>query len=281
MAGLVPPGTGVGGGVDRAITETGRLAWPRAGARRPLAARVAAGPCCGSAELTQLARSGFFANLLGSATGRLLGAVMLRSNPIDSYGSPGSESRFVLYVEGPSDCDILRSWSRLVSPGLSRAIGHSSVILGGRRPARAVEHFDRLLSDSGLARGVCVLDRDGHADVADDAPNGLQFFTWPRRHIESYLLIPTAMRRCMRMPAGDRRLAEVLGDLPVGAGEERLRDLDAKRLLAGKSAVARELGATLSATRIARCMGRHDLHADVLQLLGLLGTASQVQPRRA
>ena len=53
-----------------------------------------------------------------------------------------------------------------------------------------------------------------------------------------------------------------------------LRCLDAKRLLARKSALARELGAILSPARIARCMNRGDLHGDVLALLDRLETAA-------
>ncbi len=209
---------------------------------------------------------------------------MLRSNPCDTQRSPNQRSRFVLYVEGPSDSDILRSWARLLSPRLSKTVAETAVILGGRRPARAVAHFQEILGEARDARGICVLDRDGHDDTGElggGAPEGLEFYTWRRRHIESYLLVPTAMRRCMRMPPSDPRLAEMLFDLPLsegegeGAREEHLRELDAKRLLAQKSTLARELGTSLSPARIARCMSRSDLHEDVIDLMGRLGAASE------
>ena len=208
---------------------------------------------------------------------------MPRSNPFDSVGSRPSEgavgSRFVLYVEGPSDCHILRTWAGLVSPDLARRLSRNSVILGGRRPARAVEHFLALRTPAagatGSLRGICVLDRDGRAgDVAAEKPDGLEFFTWPRRHIESYLLVPSAMRRCMRMASQDLRVGELIGDLPRNGSEEALRNLDAKRLLADKSAQARELGALLSPASIAGCMNRSDLHGDVLALLERLKTVA-------
>ena len=211
------------------------------------------------------------------------GAAVLRSNPFDSVGSPSADSsvgsRFILYVEGPSDCYILRTWAGLVSRSLARQLSRSAVILGGRRPARAVEHFLELRAHgeeaAGPLRGICVLDRDGHVeDVAAGEPEGLEFFTWPRRHIESYLLVPVAMRRCMRMAPQDPRVGELLGDLPRNGSEQALRALDAKRLLAGKSALARELGASLSPARIARCMNRSDLHGDVLALLDRLETVA-------
>jgi len=120
-----------------------------------------------------------------------------------------------------------------------------------------------------------VLDRDGHRqDVADETPDGLDLFTWPRRHIESYLLVPSALRRCMGMSAGDPRLDDLFADVPNGVNEDALRDLDAKRLLAAKGTLAREMGSFLSPARIARCMRRSDLHPDVLDLLGRLEVAA-------
>ena len=205
-----------------------------------------------------------------------MGVMVLRSKPCGSR-RPGTSSgpaasRFVLYVEGPSDCHILRTWARLVSPSLARHLARNAVILGGRRPARAVAHFRGLNASGeesqGALRGICVLDRDDHAgEVSLGEPEGLEFFTWPRRHIESYLLVTVAMRRCMRMSPEDPRVGELLGDLPRQASEDVLRDLDAKRLLSSKSARARDLGAVLSPARIAGCMNRSDLHGDVLTLL--------------
>jgi hypothetical protein len=84
----------------------------------------------------------------------------------------------------------------------------------------------------------------------------------------------------MRMADDDPRLGGVLGDLPKVTRGEGLRDLDAKRLLADKSAVARELGAPLSPARIARCMRRDDLHPDVLDLLDRIGNAADLAPRQ-
>jgi hypothetical protein len=211
---------------------------------------------------------------------------VLRSNPCDlASAEPANArgSRFVLYVEGPSDCYILRTWAGLVSRPLARRLAQNAVILGGRRPARALQHFHELQRDRELEniRGVCVLDRDGeHGDVASETPpggerpEGLGFFTWPRRHIESYLLVPGAMRRSMRLRPEDPRLRDLLGDLPGDGSGEVLRSVDAKRLLAAKGALAREFGTLLSPARIARCMHRSDLHPDVVKLLTRLQDAA-------
>ena len=209
---------------------------------------------------------------------RTLELELLRSDPLRPVAAPG---RFVLYVEGPSDCDILRTWALLLSAALARAVADSSVILGGRRPVRAIEHFEALpcsASRSAAAgpRAVCVLDRDGiAAPVSRQAPPpGFEFFMWPRRQIESYLLVPTAIQRCMGLNRRDPRLRRRLGELlPEPSDEVALRDLDAKRLLAPKGALSREMGVPISPAGIARNMNRSDLHGDILGLLDRLRQA--------
>jgi hypothetical protein len=123
---------------------------------------------------------------------------------------------------------------------------------------------------------VCVLDGDGLADPVahEPLPPGFEFFTWPRRQIESYLLVPTAIRCCMRASAMDRRPARLLAELlPDPCDEQAMRDLDAKRLLDPKGSLARRLGVSISPAGIARQMNRSDLHPDVLCLLGRLRRA--------
>jgi len=182
---------------------------------------------------------------------------------------PSSRGRFVLYVEGPRDRDILRAWAFRLSPGLAGDIVSSSVILGGRQPDRAVEHFETVRASSSPARGVCVLDRDDEPSAfptADAAP-GLEFFTWSRRHIESYLLVPDAIRRALRHRGDDPRVSRALDrHLPPADDEEALRDIDAKRLLSAQGALARAVGRPLPPGRLAREMFVGELHADIRAL---------------
>jgi hypothetical protein len=178
--------------------------------------------------------------------------------------SPGG---FVLYVEGPRDRDLLRTWAQRVSPALARGIATSAVILGGRQPARAVAHFRELRERGEAARGLCVLDRDGEdrePRVAEPVP-GLAFFTWRRRHIESYLLVPDAIRRSARAPADVRAARSLRAVLPELDDEAVLEDVDAKRLLARHGPLEAILG-PLSPGRIARSMRVEELHADVREL---------------
>jgi hypothetical protein len=175
---------------------------------------------------------------------------------------------FVLYVEGPRDRDVLLAWAHRVHVPLGRALVNAAVILGGRQPERAVAHFRELRERRSEARGLCVLDRDGNGDAAPAGQPGLDFHVWRRRHIESYLLVPEAIRRSLRLPPHDRRVARALDRLLPEARDDRaLRALDAKRLLAPDGELARSLGLPVSPGRIARAMRADELDPEVHGLL--------------
>ena len=86
------------------------------------------------------------------------------------------------------------------------------MILGGRQPRRALEHFRSRGGTASGARAVCLLDRDDGVGRApsSEGENGLEFFTWSRRHIESYLLVPNALRRALCLDDGDSTLDRIL-----------------------------------------------------------------------
>jgi len=177
---------------------------------------------------------------------------------------------FIVYVEGARDGEILRGWSQKQSRGLSRALSEALVILGGRRPERARSHLDALREKNPDARGLCVLDRDGGA-VEVDARDGLEGFSWERRHIESYLLVPSAIRRSVRLDPKGAALMERLLEEHLSPEEPvRWEDFDAKRMLGPKGPFANALGRPLSAGRIARAMKRTELHPHAQSLLDRL-----------
>jgi hypothetical protein len=188
-------------------------------------------------------------------------------------GGAASPSRttatsLTLYVEGPRDRSILRAWAHRLMPRDAREVLGASVILGGRQPGRALEHFERHLAGVPGARALCVLDRDDGGGSPPDA-NGfdLEFFTWSRRHIESYLVVPAAIRRALGLPEHDRRIERAIErHLPDGTDESAWCELDAKRLLAPQGALPRALGRALPLARIARATHESELHPDVHSL---------------
>lgn len=172
----------------------------------------------------------------------------------------------MLYVEGPRDRDILRAWAWRSGSDLGRVLARCSVILGGRQPDRAVGHFRQVRAAEPEARGLCVLDRDheSRSTALPDPHPGLEFFVWSRRHIESYLLVPDAIRRSLRLRANDSRIARICETiLPARGEEDGFRTLDAKRLLGREGEIARAIGQPLRSGEIARAMRDSDLHPDI------------------
>lgn len=173
---------------------------------------------------------------------------------------------FVLYLEGAADRGILDGWCRRLLPALAGRLARSTVILGGKQPERAARHFRSLGGAANGRKAMCILDRDddGVAASYDGAEPGLDFFTWRRRHIESYLLVPSAIERALQLRDSDGRVERALRDyLPAHAGEDAYRTLNAKRLLAPGGPVARSLGRPLPLTKVARATRSSELHADV------------------
>lgn len=192
----------------------------------------------------------------------------------------------MLYVEGARDREILEGWARRVEPSLQRCIERSTVILGGRQPARAVRDFARRAGGSDGWRGLVVLDRDHHAHAGpdsalaaelglsgDDAP-GLELFVWSQRHIESYLLVPAAIRRLLGVADDDPRVEQALATTRAEEVRHDLQSangLHAKRVLGAGGALSEALGQELRAGAIARAMRREDLHDDVHDLFARIG----------
>ncbi|HKJ23763.1 MAG TPA: hypothetical protein VKB65_03010 [Myxococcota bacterium] len=169
---------------------------------------------------------------------------------------------------------MLRIWCERHQPGSVEIVGQA-VILGGRQPHRAVEHFRVVRDADPDARGLCVLDRDDAPapEPASDEP-GLELFTWGRRHLESYLLVAAALRRAGRDQKERFRLERFARDsLPPASDEPAWRRLDAKRLLERDGPLHRILGRPLPTGTIARSLRGDELHGDVLSLLGRLISA--------
>jgi hypothetical protein len=189
----------------------------------------------------------------------------MRAPRLVRVGTEQSGGAFSVYVEGARDRDVLAAWARRLSPPLARALEPACVILGGRQPARAAGLLARRRELHEDAAGLCVLDGDAIAAAPPPAVEGLEYFTWSRRHIESYLLVPAAIERAAR--SGDTRLRRLLeAELPDPGDEWALRSFDAKRFLGEKGALARLLGRPLSPGAIARAMRDEEIHGEVRTL---------------
>jgi hypothetical protein len=197
--------------------------------------------------------------LKANVSGRISPARLLRPTT--------REPRAFLYVEGPRDREIIEGWAHRTSRRLAECVRESTVILGGRQPARAREHLAEARAENAEARGLCVLDRDQeHAApaVPDAEQDGLELFVWSRRHIESYLIVPAALRRVLRDP-DPRALRALAAELPALDDERGWHELDAKRRLG-------TYGQRFPWGRVARSLREEELHLDVRDFLGRLAT---------
>ena len=129
------------------------------------------------------------------------------------------------------------------------------------------------------------MDRDHHEHEVPGAhfaanEAGLEVFVWGLRHIESYLLVPAALRRVLRVAKDDvrveRALADEVGRELIGSGADSLH---AKRILGAGGSLSEALGTELRAGDIARAMRPEDLHDDIRTLLTRIGNLSGVIPK--
>ena len=244
-----------------------------------------------------------------SSDGSGAGRVGRSARKSKANSAADASSRFVLYVEGPRDRDILGSWARRFESGLARCIESNTVILGGRQPARAVRDFQARGGEEAGWTGLIVLDRDDHTaeeavaltgsgraslggvglegspgtqpaspNTEVDALEGLELFVWGRRHIESYLLVPAAIRRVLKIATDDDRVDQALANLDRLASSQG--SVHAKRVLGTGGLLSEALGAELRSGEIARAMRREDFHPDVDALLGRIGTLAGVVTKR-
>jgi hypothetical protein len=200
---------------------------------------------------------------------------MRQYDPTRPPAAAGQGEGFVLYLEGAADRAIVGGWCKRLLPAWATSLTRSVVILGGRQPARAVEHFRSVGGSEAGRRALCVLDRDdGLSADPDSGESGLEFFTWGRRHIESYLLVPAAIRRGMGLSDTDGRVDRLLRKhIPPRGDDEAWRDLDAKRLLGRSGPLARSFGGPVPLARVARATREAELHEDVHACFSRLRTA--------
>ncbi len=191
---------------------------------------------------------------------------------------PDRRSNGLVFVEGPGDRAILEGWARSVSPRFERQVRAATRILGGRQPARARDQLRAAREADEKTRALCILDRDAAPEEIPEATPGLEVFTWGRRHIESYLLVPGAIRRALRRQDHDGDLVRFLrGEFPDPLDEGLHQSVHAKRLLGPRGPLAAALGRPVPVGRVARAMRPDEFHSDVHALLArlqdVLGTA--------
>ncbi|MCX7046611.1 MAG: AAA family ATPase [Candidatus Sumerlaeota bacterium] len=127
--------------------------------------------------------------------------------------SPG-----VLYLEGPTDFDLLQAWADVLRHPMKSWFADNPFwhCNQGRNPAEAKGHFFALQAIKPSLKGCLLLDGDNRQLQDHEVKaEGLIVARWKRYEIESYLLHPTALMRFVQSRAIP---------LAAAAAEEYLRD---------------------------------------------------------
>ncbi len=215
---------------------------------------------------------------------------------VDDTTTASLQSSFCLYVEGPRDLGLVETWAKTRGRALARWVAEETVILGGNQPQRALDDLMARRREAPGLRALCLLDRDGGESVLEEgAADGFDLFVWSRRHIESYLLVPAAIARCLRKPrrgsrtrradpgpkGGEPRSVEAFfaERVPPLADEHALRNFDAKALFGAHGELSSYLGQTVPSARVAKAMREAELHTDVHTLLDRLSAATGLEAR--
>lgn len=114
----------------------------------------------------------------------------LRDIPFHQY-MLAEQRGWVLYVEGPSDLDILRTFARLLKHPVEDALRDPFVRYVGNQPKKAEEHFYGLREGVPTLQGIALFDKIDYG--LKEQP--LREVMWKRREIENYFAFPQTLER--------------------------------------------------------------------------------------
>lgn len=100
---------------------------------------------------------------------------------------------WVLYLEGPSDLDMLRAYARKLDHEVCLHLQTPYVVYIGNQPTKARDHFYGLKEAVKNLRGVAIFDRLSGEKL--DRDGTLCEMMWNRREIENYLPLPEVLER--------------------------------------------------------------------------------------
>ena len=200
----------------------------------------------------------------------------------------------ILYVEGSSDIEILRLIAASMGKDDSLFDRIPYHVLGGRDPKSAREHYLGVRSFRDDCAGICLLDPDIDRPGLQEAvrhhrEEGLEFFIWQRRHLESYMLVPEAIARAANMGAMfENQIIEAFRDFlaarpravlfPENVEDYRklhldwMETFDAKRWIFSPypkdgGFIHIHAGGNITPQHVAQCMTSDEVHEDVARFI--------------
>lgn len=139
---------------------------------------------------------------------RLLKSLGILSNEdiIRAIDAPG-----ILYLEGPTDLEILRAWARVLEHPVLETLTTRlfwkptvSQMRPGAAGIKNSDHYEALQLVRGDLPGLELIDGDAHSGIqsTEITGQGLQRLRWQRYEIESYLFHPDALARFVEAIVG-------------------------------------------------------------------------------
>ena len=127
----------------------------------------------------------------------------------------------ILYVEGRTDLDILRAWSKALNhpaQELLRRVFWKPTVWeprSGGEGVKAQDHYDVLKMVRENLPGLVLIDGDAHPNIKSTpiTGKGIQRLRWNRYEIESYLLHPESLKRFVLLQVGEESAGPHLEDL--------------------------------------------------------------------
>jgi ABC-type lipoprotein export system ATPase subunit len=102
------------------------------------------------------------------------------------------QKKWILYVEGTTDADILKSFARVLQHPVLRVLEDAFIRTVGNLPGKVYEHFCALKEAVPELQGIAIFDQ-----LAKKEPGmrDLKILSWHRREIENYLPLPDTIYR--------------------------------------------------------------------------------------
>jgi len=128
------------------------------------------------------------------------------------------ETGWVLYMEGPTDLAVLRSFARTLGHPAAEALERPFVEYIFNQPSKGLAHFHGLREAKPDLIGLVIVDRVGKMYSESDP---LPVIQWQRREIENYLCFPDVLQAYAARQASERAAGPLFESVDI----EQFRDV--------------------------------------------------------